>query len=215
MTAHPMRAFGFVAALAWSVISVQAQQAQTGQMDCKIYFVMYQFDSELGLVPIPNVLTTDQHKWFEKNAAKKYPGLCMDAEKATYVMVTVRWKEGEKQMVTRTHTASTSDPVTEVIGTTASDPRQPAQPIWGTRLERYITTWQTQEAEVVSRPHAVVLTFQTEDGKPLGTGAQLKTTPPPLIQKGYGAKPTKEAFEWSLGYIALVLRAHSKQAAAK
>ena len=170
---------------------------------------MYQFDSELGLLPIP-ALTKDQHKWLQKKAKKNYPGFCLDAQRATHVMVTIQWTEDKQRTVTRTQHAYTTGPVTSVVGSTAQSLGQPAQPIWGTELKTFVTTWQERETEVVHEPRALILTFETKDGKPLSATSELKPEPTTRV-KGVGRKGAKDALEQTFEFLSLIQKARANE----
>lgn len=190
--------------IASTIPSADAQQAP---QPCKAYFAMFQFDSKLGLLPVV-AFTKDQSKWFEKRGRKQYPEFCLDAEKATYVMVTVRWDEQINQSVNRTHTAYTTGPTTAVVGTTAAGPGKPAQPIWGTQLTTFITTWQEREIESTQEPHAVVLTFRPKDGKSLIDAGELESQPICNNLKGVGKDAAKDAFDYTLECLRRFRQAH-------
>lgn len=181
--------------------------AQQASSPCKAYFVMFQFDSTVGLVPIV-AFTKDQSKWFKGRGRKKYPEFCLDADKATYVMVTVRWDEQTSHSINKTHTAYTTGPTTAVVGTTASGPGKPAQPIWGTQLSTFVTTWQKRETETTQEPHAAVLTFRPKDGKSLVDTGELEPQPICNNSKGVGTNAAKNAFDSTLECLRIFRQAH-------
>jgi hypothetical protein len=191
----------------WSSYCAAAQD--TAASACKAYFTTFVMDADLevGLIP---AMTADQAKWFKKKGQKKYPDLCQDLEKATYAIVTVQWREEKQRTVSRTHSARTTGPVTEIVGLSASGPGQPAQPIWGTQLRTFITTWRERETETVHQPNAMVLIFETKDGKALGAGGEIKPEPVGTSRgaRAVGRNASKDALEWTLDVISLVTRAH-------
>jgi len=181
--------------------------AQQAAGSCSTYFVMYQFDQKLGLILFP-ALTVDQAKWLEKKGRKKYPSYCVDVDKATYVMVTFRWTEEKQQTSTKTRSAYTRGPVPAVVGLSSSGPGNPAQPIWGTQIATFVTTWQENETEIIPEPHALILTFATKDGKPLSATTELKPEPVTRV-KGVGRKGSKDALETTLEFLELMRKAHA------
>lgn len=197
-----------VVILALLLAGTTSSQAQTQSQPCVTYFLMYQFDSELGLIPIP-ALTTDQAKWLQKKAKKKYPGFCLDAERATYVLVTFRWTEERQRTVTRTKSASTTGPVPIVVGVTASGPGRPGQPIWGTEVETFVTTWQEEETQVVHEPHALIFAFETKDGQPLSATSELRSALAPV--RGVGRTATKHALEQAFEFLTLKRKARADE----
>ena len=107
-------------------------------------------------------------------------------------MVTFQWAENQERTVTRTESAITTGPVTTVVGQSNSGPGQPAQPIWRTQLGTFVTTWQVQTNETVREPHALVLVFETKDGKPLSPVTELRSDPV-LQSKGVGKNAGRDA----------------------
>src|SRR5207245_301019 len=57
-----------------------------GETGCKIYFGVYWADSHIpgGLAP---GMQKEQVSWYNKTGKKKYPSVCLDSAKATYVIV--------------------------------------------------------------------------------------------------------------------------------
>jgi hypothetical protein len=183
--------------------------AQQQRQPCTFHFVMYLYDEDLGIASIP-AMDSDQAKWLRTTGAKKYPDFCLDPQNASYVMLTMRWSEKKERTVTKTHSATTTGPVPGVVGVTAAGPGKPAEPIWGTQLRTFITTWREKETETVSEAHALVLTFGTKDGTSIAEGVELK--PKPTCQaKGVGSKAARKAFEFTFEYLALLERGRANQ----
>jgi hypothetical protein len=157
---------------------------------------MYVYDEKLGLILAPG-MTSDQSRWFESKGKKTYPDFCFSSDRATYVVVTVRWTENQRRTVTKTESATTTGPVTTVAGLSSSGPGQPAQPIWRTELGSFLTTWQTQVNEVVREPHVFVLVYETKEGKPLSDTTELRSEPV-LQAKGVGRNAGRDALEFVL-----------------
>lgn len=198
-----------LATLAFLLMMSHAVSAQEPPEGCKVYFAMFLYDLDLEISAAP-AMDTDQSRWLKGKGGKKYPGFCWDYEKATYVMVTIRWSEKSKREVTKTRRAYTTGPVTEVVGTAASGPGRPSQPIWGTQLRTFVTTWQETEMESVDEPRALVVTFETADGKPLSETTELKPHPA-CKTKGAGKNAAKDAFEFTLDHLTRVYRARHNQ----
>lgn len=178
--------------LLFVTVPVFAQQPQ----QCSTYLTMYVYDERVGLISAPG-MTADQHHWYEHTGKKRYPGFCFNTERATFVIVTARWTEQHVRTETRTESAITTGPVTTVVGQSPSGPGQPSQPIWRTQLSTFVTTWQRHVNEVVLEPHAVVLVFETKDGKPLSPTTELR--PDPVLQaKGLGKNAGRDALEFVL-----------------
>jgi len=187
--------FAITAALLFAVAT--SAFAEQPAQSCSTYLTMYVYDQRVGLILAPG-MTSDQSQWFKKKGKKKYPGFCFNTEKATYIMVTVRWTEDQEQTVTRTEHGVTTGQVNTAVGRSSSGPGRPAQPIWGTQLGTFVTTWQAQVNEVVREPHVYVLTFETKDGKPLSPTTELR--PDPVIQgRGVGRNAGRDALEFVLG----------------
>lgn len=170
--------------------------ARKSTMPCDTYFTMYVWDQRMGLILAPG-MTTDESRWFQSKGKKKYPNFCISTARATYVMVTFRWTEDRQQTVTRTESAVTTGPVTIVVGQSSSGPGQPAQPIWGTQLGAFVTTWSTEVNEIVHQPHSLVLVFETKDGRPLSPTTKLRSDPV-LQAKGAGRNAGRDALEFVL-----------------
>ena len=187
--------------------TIPGASAQQAPQPCKAYFVPFVYDSALGLVPVV-AFTRDQSRWFKKHGRKQYPEFCVDMDKATYVIVTVRWDEQVSKSVNKTRTAYSTAPTTGVVGTTASGPGKPAQPIWGTQLSTFITTWQETETEVAPEPHATVLTFRPTDGTTLAGAGGLESQPVCNKVKGVGANAAKNALDITLDCLRKFRQAH-------
>ncbi len=186
--------FGIAAAVFFAITAPTFPQQPAPT--CSMYFTMYVYDQRVGLILAPG-MTSDQSQWFHNTAKKKYSGFCTNTQKATYVMVTVRWTENQERTVTKTESAVTTGPVLGVVGQSSNGPGQPAQPIWGTQLGTFVTTWTRQMKETVREPQAVVLVFETQDGNPLSPGTELR--PEPVIQgKGVGKNAGRDALEFVL-----------------
>jgi len=170
--------------------------AQQPAQPCSTFLTMYVYDQRIGLILAPG-MTSDQAQWFEHKGKKNYPGFCFNTQNATYVMVTFRWAENREHTVTRTESAITTGPVTTVVGQSNGGPGQPAQPIWRTQLGTFVTTWQIQANETVREPHALVLVFETKDGKPLSPATELRSDPV-LQSKGVGRNAGRDALEFVL-----------------
>ncbi len=54
---------------------------------CKVYFTVFWADAHIPGGYAPG-MHKEQKKWYEKTLVKKYPTVCMSAEKATYAMST-------------------------------------------------------------------------------------------------------------------------------
>jgi len=167
---------------------------QQSSGSCKAYLTMYVYDENLGLILAPG-MTADQSKWFEKKGKKKYSGLCLSRDLATYVLVTVRWTQSTQQTVPTTKSALTTGPVTSVEGMTSGGPGQPAEPIWRTQLGTFVTTWQENETRAIREPHALILVFQTKDGNRLSQTSELRRDPI-LTAKGIGREGARDALEF-------------------
>jgi hypothetical protein len=191
--------FGIAAALLLAATtSIPNQQADA----CTTYILPYVYDQRLGLLPAPG-MTADESTWLEKKGKKRYPGFCF-TRTATYVLLTIRGTTDRVQTETRTESAITTGPVTTVVGQTASSTGQPSEPIWSTQLAHWVTTWQSQVTEVVHEPYAIVLIFETKDGKPLSSTTELRLSPV-LQAKGAGRHASRDALEFVLQHWSLKL----------
>jgi hypothetical protein len=154
-------------------------------------------------LPGTHGMTSRQEKWFHKKGQKKYPNLCEDPEKATYIFVTSGQLGEVQQPMTVTRRAYTTGPVTEVVGQTASSPALPPQPIWGTRLETFITTWQEKETRTVPKFHADVFLIMTK--KPLAEAvSQDDYLRPMLAAQADGYDADRVALEQAFSSITFV-----------
>jgi hypothetical protein len=186
--------FAITAALL--LVSTATSFAQERPESCNTFFTMYLYDQRSGLIATRG-MTRDQSQWFQNTAKQKYPGFCISTERATYVMVTVRWMEGQGQTGTRTESTITSGPDTSVTGEPSSGPGQASQPMWRAQLGRMVAAWQNQAKDIVREPHATVLVFATKDGNPLSATAELRADPV-LQAKGVGKTAGRDALEYVL-----------------
>src|SRR5438445_12262941 len=82
---------------------VRADGQEEKANQCEAYFAAWRiWDPDLGILPN---MTDDQAKWWKKKGQKKYPEVCEDMQKATFVVLTVQWTEEQKKSVMRRHTA--------------------------------------------------------------------------------------------------------------
>ncbi|MGB6597742.1 MAG: hypothetical protein WBE73_20275 [Candidatus Acidiferrum sp.] len=168
--------------------SLQAQS-------CAARILPYVYDDTVGMILAPGV-TADQSEWLRKTAKKKYPGFCFTAS-ATYVMVTIRGTASRTRTETKTESAVTTGPITAVVGQTGGGTGQPPHPVWNTQLGTWVTTWQRQQTETVPEPYAVVLIFETKDGKQISPTSQVRLAPV-LQAKGVGSHASRDALEFAL-----------------
>lgn len=190
---EPMR-FTITAALL--IVSAATPYAQERPESCNTFFTMYLYDQRSGLIAAPG-MTRDQSEWFQDKGKQKYPGFCISTERATYVLVTVRWMEGQEQTATRTESTITSGPDTSVTGEPNNGAGQTSQPMWRAQLGKMVSAWQKQAKDVVREPHATVLVFATKDGNPLSATAELRADPV-LQAKGVGKTAGRDALEYVL-----------------
>jgi hypothetical protein len=174
------------------------------QSTCTAYFASYLYPFYLlNITGTSNGMTSRQEKWFRKKGQKKYPNVCEDPEKATYIFITRGRLDEVQQPITVTRHASTTGPVTEVVGQTASSPSQTAQPIWGIRLETFMTTWQEKETRTVNRFHTDVFLIMTK--KPLAQAvSQEDYLPPMLAAQADGYDSDRVALEQAFESITFV-----------
>ncbi len=178
------------------LVATASAFAQQPVRTCSTYLTIYIYDERIGLILAPG-MTSDQAHWYEHKGKKNYPGFCFNTEKATYVVVTIRWTENQERSVTRTESAITTGSITSVVGQSSSGPGQPEQPIWRTQLGTFVTTWQTQTNETVREPHTLILVFETKDGKPLTPTTELRLDPV-LQARGVGRNAGRDALEFVL-----------------
>jgi len=145
-------------------------------------------------------MTRRQEKWFHKKGRKKYPAMCEDAGKATYILVTGNQVNEVQRPETVTRHAYTTGPVTEVVGNTSSGP------IWATRLETFVTTWQEKEMRTGLQLHTEV--FLLEAKKPLREAVSADDYYQPL-RAAYADGPgaDEKAFEHAFWFLDLAVRA--------
>lgn len=185
-------------ALLWGMCAL----AQEKQNRCEAYFTAWRmWDPDIGIIPN---MTDDQAKWWKKKGQRKYPEVCEDMQKATFVLLTVQWTEEQKKSVMRRHTATTTGQVNTIVGLTASSPAQPAQPIYGSQMQSFITTWWEREVETYDQEHVGVLLFKTKDGKALESGGELQLMASPNGIQLTGPKASKTALEWVVDAISLM-----------
>ena len=188
-----------------AVVSILDSSA-TAQNVCTAYFTTYVYLSIPGISPRPG-MTRKQEKWFHKKGKKQYPTLCEDAEKATYILVTSNHLNEVEQAVTVDRHAYTTGPVTEQVGVTASGPSlPPSQPIWATRMETFVTTWQEKEMRTSYSLHTEVFLLQTK--KPLKEAVSQDDYYQPL-RAAYADGPDadRQALEHAFWFLRIVAEA--------
>jgi hypothetical protein len=202
-----MRYAGFILALPIVVSSLSS--IATSQNLCATYFTTYSY----FYMPIPNItfrpgMTSSQRKWFNKKGQKEYPTLCENPEKATYILVT-RWQVNEVQEpVTVERHAYTTGPVTEAVGVTAAGSNlPPSRPVWATRMETFVTTWEEKGTKTGYRLHSDV--FLLEAKKPLKEAVSPEDYSQPLpASYADGPDADRRAFERALWLLNILAKAN-------
>ena len=87
---RPMRKIAYTIATLLGLLVLLALSSAANAQQCRVYFTVLQSDPHLpgGIMA---GMSPAQEKWWAKNGAKKYPGTCYDADKATYKVVW--WKQ--------------------------------------------------------------------------------------------------------------------------
>ncbi|MFI5090239.1 MAG: hypothetical protein ACHP7P_09310 [Terriglobales bacterium] len=193
-----MRSSAF--ALVLFVVVSSFSHIATAQSGCTAYFTSYTYIYLPVAGSLRPGMTRKQEKWFHKKGRKKYPALCEDAEKATYVLVTGNQVNEVQRPETVTRHAYTTGPVTEVVGNTSSGP------IWATRFETFVTTWQEKEMRTGLQLHTEV--FLLEAKKPLREAVSADDYYQPL-RAAYADGPDadEKAFEHAFWFLDLAVRA--------
>jgi len=189
----------FLAAIVVLTSGTCAAGQETKANRCEAYFTAWRiWDPDLGLIPN---MTREQTKWWKKKGQHKYPEVCQDMQKATFLVLTVQWTDEQKKSVMRRHAATTTGPVTTIVGMTGSGPGQPAQPIYGAQMQTFVTSWWEREVETHNETHAAVLLFRTKDGKPVQSGGELQLMASPKGIQLTGPSASKTALEWIVDSI--------------
>ncbi|HKI11551.1 MAG TPA: hypothetical protein VKA02_05505 [Candidatus Acidoferrum sp.] len=73
-----------------SMLVLLSISSAANPQQCRVYFTVAQSDPHLPGGSMA-AMSPKQEKWWTKNGAKKYPGICYDSDKATYKVVW--WKQ--------------------------------------------------------------------------------------------------------------------------
>jgi hypothetical protein len=184
-------------------LSVVSQQPASAESECKQYFGVLWQNEKIpgGFMPR---MSKEQEEWWRKKGARKYRGVCLNPEKATYWIVWTTEVQTVEVDAPKVRTAITTTQVPAVVGTPAmSGGKQISPAPVGTATTTSTTVWTEHRTEKRSYEYASLFVFTT-DGKPVSQGGQL-VTPPAFYSEHVGqwiwSKPTKDAFEDALKFM--------------
>lgn len=184
-------------------LSVWSQEAPASSPSCKHYFGVLWQDEKIpgGFMPR---LSKEQEEWWQKKGSKKYRSACLDLEKATYWIVWSTQIQTVEVDVPRVRSAITTTQVPAIVGTPAMQGGRSISPApVGTATATSTTVWTEHRTETRNYERASLFVFAT-DGKPVGQGGQLVTSPAFFsghVGKWVWSKPTKDALEDALKFI--------------
>jgi hypothetical protein len=159
-----------------------AQEARREDPTCRVYFAVVWQDSH-----IPGGwmfrMTKSQSDWYTKKGKTKYPGVCMDKERATYILV---WSAEARS---HTYTVPLYQQSTATI---TGDVNATAQ----------VGTW--SQSTQTARIDDVYMFVLNTNGRPFASGGTLNGTPI-FVSEHEGrwrwSKPRKDAFEDAVKFL--------------
>jgi hypothetical protein len=83
---HPLAVAGLFAFVLLASLSGFGQDKNKLDTGCKVFFTVYWADAHIPGGYAPG-MHKEQKNWYEKKLAKKYPTVCMNAEKANYAII--------------------------------------------------------------------------------------------------------------------------------